>query len=136
MAQTLLPDFFRAFDAASRVTFRPENMARDPAPVFTTDVLRRAVETLRMNNVRGPYVASVLQGDRIVTISMVDRSGAAPWSMFDKKPDDRERNRDQRAAWAARICAGIDAARRATPITAAEIRERNGWRVSWRVVPR
>lgn len=42
--------------------------------------------------------------------------------------------RREREAWAARICAGIDAARRATPITAAEIRARNGWRTSWEVV--
>ena len=42
--------------------------------------------------------------------------------------------RREREAWAARICAGIDAARRATPVTVAEIRARNGWRVSWEVV--
>lgn len=42
--------------------------------------------------------------------------------------------RRERDAWAARVCAGIDAARRATPVTAAEIRARNGWRVSWEVV--
>jgi hypothetical protein len=47
-----------------------------------------------------------------------------------------EANARYRFEWAARICAGIDAARRATPVTATEIRERNGWRVSWRVVPR
>jgi len=47
-----------------------------------------------------------------------------------------EVNARYRFEWAARICTGIDAARRATPVTATEIRERNGWRVSWRVVPR
>ena len=42
--------------------------------------------------------------------------------------------RREREAWAARVLAGIDAARRATPVTVAEIRARNGWRVSWEVV--
>jgi hypothetical protein len=37
----------------------------------------------------------------------------------------RERNAERRAAWCHRVCAGIDAARRA-PVTAAELRERNG----------
>lgn len=41
--------------------------------------------------------------------------------------------RRERETWAARVLAGIDAARRA-PVTAAEIRARNGWRVSWEVV--
>lgn len=35
----------------------------------------------------------------------------------------RRNNEERRAAWAARICAGIDAARR-TPVTAAELRAR------------
>ena len=42
--------------------------------------------------------------------------------------------RRERDAWAARLCAGIDAARRTTPVTVAEIRARNGWRTSWEVV--
>ena len=42
--------------------------------------------------------------------------------------------RREREAWAARVCTGIDAARRATPVTVAEIRARNGWRASWEVV--
>jgi hypothetical protein len=42
--------------------------------------------------------------------------------------------RREREAWAARVLAGIDAARRATPVTVAEIRARNGWRTSWEVV--
>ena len=33
-------------------------------------------------------------------------------------------NAERRAAWRYRVCAGIDAARRATPITADELRER------------
>ena len=36
----------------------------------------------------------------------------------------RRNNKERRAAWAARLCAGIDAARRAAPVTAAEIRAR------------
>jgi hypothetical protein len=35
----------------------------------------------------------------------------------------RERNAERHAAWCRRVCAGIDAARRA-PVTAAELRER------------
>ena len=134
MAQTLLPDFFRASDAASRVTFRPENMARDPAPVFTAETLRQAVETLRRNNVpafddgRYRFIRTPVEID--ILRQMAD--DAEEW-----RPEAAaEIAARQRAAWERRICTGIDAARRATPVTAAEIRERNGWRVSWRVVPR
>ena len=134
MAQTLLPDFFRASDRASRVTFRPENMARDPAPVFTAETLRQAVETLRRNNVpafddgRYRFIGTPVEVD--ILRQMLDV--AEEW----RPETESEIGARQRIAHARRICAGIDAARRAMPITAAEIRERNGWRVSWRVVPR
>lgn len=41
----------------------------------------------------------------------------------------RRNNEERRAAWRWRVCASIDAARRATPITADELRARNDWRM-------
>ena len=114
--------------------------------VITATTIRAAVETLRRNNVPAFRDGSYrLIGARDVTSAAIPpsfydiTSGALSgrWSVFEATAEKvRRNNEERRALWRYRICAGIDAARRASPVTATEIRERNGWRVSWRVVRR
>jgi hypothetical protein len=98
---------------------------------LTVATIRDAVEALRRNNVPmidGNYYRLIWNAAE----ADVFRSFGAE-AEEQRTTTASELGAMDRDAWRKRVCEGIDATRRTSPVTAAEIRARNGWRDSWRI---